>query len=143
MSGRRKSCQIAADALPHRAGQRRLHSGVGSAPAKELSDLEKIIMRRLSTGSPGEVFDPLWSLLHPAPTKHERTDDSIGAISDLSAQAKEAIAALAPRIKNGPTAFMDWLRAPNYPLPAGFPGPVSDFFRRVSLLSYTKDIRQQ
>ena len=45
-----------------------------------------------------EAFELLWSFVQLAPSIHERTDDSNGAIGDVMAEAVDMIAQLAPRL---------------------------------------------
>nr|WP_111298337.1 DUF6880 family protein [Paracoccus saliphilus] len=68
------------------------------ALVKDLEGLLSAIEHKVAPDDAGEAFELLWSLLKLAPSIHERTDDSNGAIGSVIADAVDLIAKVAPRI---------------------------------------------
>jgi hypothetical protein len=74
---------------------------------RELADLIGVIEAQVAPRAPDLAFDLLWSLLHLAPSIHERTDDSAGRIGEVMRAAMEAIERLAPALSRDPVALAD------------------------------------
>ena len=68
------------------------------ALVKELDALLDMIEARISPEDADTAFELLWSLLQLAPSIHERTDDSNGAVGDVMGRAVELIGVASPRI---------------------------------------------
>lgn len=68
------------------------------ALVKDLRGLLSMIETTVAPHDPDEAFDLLWSFLLLAPSIHERTDDSNGAVGDVLRDAVDIIAELTPRI---------------------------------------------
>ena len=68
------------------------------ALVKDLEGLLSAVEHKVAPDDAGEAFELLWSLLKLAPSIHERTDDSNGAIGSVMADAMDLIAKVAPRI---------------------------------------------
>lgn len=74
---------------------------------KDLDGLLQMINANVVPYNADEGFDLLWSLIQLAPSIHERTDDSNGAVGDVFRDAIDAIAAIAPRINVAPLVLAD------------------------------------
>lgn len=68
------------------------------ALVKDLDGLLSAIENTVAPDDAGEAFELLWSFLQLAPSIHERTDDSNGAIGSVMDDAVELISRVAPRI---------------------------------------------
>lgn len=102
---------VAADLRKRFAALRRSTSYVGwrkqRALVKDLESLLAMIDTSIAPNDPAEAFDLLWSFLQLAPSIHERTDDSNGAVGDVMRQAVDMIAPLAPRLSMDPKALAE------------------------------------
>lgn len=102
---------VAADLRKRFAALRRSTSYVGwrkqRALVKDLESLLAMIDSSIAPDDPAEAFDLLWSFLLLAPSIHERTDDSNGAVGDVMRQAVEMIAAMSPRLSMDPKALAE------------------------------------
>ena len=65
---------------------------------KDLSGLLGMIENSIAPHDADEAFELLWSFLQLAPSIHERTDDSNGAVGDVFSDAVDLIATLSPRM---------------------------------------------
>lgn len=94
--------EVAADLRKRFASLRRATSFVDwrqqKALVKDLRGLLSMIETTVAPHDPDEAFDLLWSFLLLAPSIHERTDDSNGAVGDVLRDAVDIIAELTPRI---------------------------------------------
>jgi tetratricopeptide (TPR) repeat protein len=103
--------EVAADLRKRFASLRRATSFVGwrkqRALVKDLETLLGMIETSLAPQDPDEAFELLWSFLQLAPSIHERTDDSNGAIGSVMSDAVDLIAGLAPRISKDRTALAE------------------------------------
>ncbi|RBI70908.1 hypothetical protein DQW77_13220 [Roseovarius sp. TE539] len=77
------------------------------ALVKELDGLLDMIESRIAPEEADTTFELLWSFLQLAPSIHERTDDSNGAVGDVMGRAVELIGAVAPRITAEPRALAE------------------------------------
>ena len=77
------------------------------ALVKELDGLLDMIETRIAPTDADTAFELLWSFLQLAPAIHERTDDSNGAIGDVTGRAVDLIGGIAPRITADPTALAE------------------------------------
>nr|WP_235442237.1 DUF6880 family protein [Rhabdonatronobacter sediminivivens] len=68
------------------------------ALVKDLESLLAMIETSILPHDAQDGFELLWSFLQLAPSIHERTDDSNGAVGDVFRQAMDMIAGLSPRI---------------------------------------------
>lgn len=68
------------------------------ALVKDLEGLLRMIEHTVAPHDANEAFELLWSILQLAPSIHERTDDSNGAIGDVLHDAVEIIAKVSPGI---------------------------------------------
>ena len=93
---------VAADIRKRFASLRRALSFVDWRGQKALlKDLEDPLRMIEDTVAPHDLdiaFELLWSFLQLAPSIHERTDDSNGAIGDVLHEAMEIISTVSPRI---------------------------------------------
>ena len=93
---------MAADLRKRFASLRRATSFVDwrkqKALVKDLEGLLRMIEDTVAPHDPDDAFELLWSFLQLAPSIHERTDDSNGAIGDVMREAVEIIAKVSPRI---------------------------------------------
>lgn len=93
---------VAADIRKRFASLRRSTSFVDwrkqRALIKDLEGLLRMIDETVAPHDAKEAFELLWSFLQLAPSIHERTDDSNGAIGDVMHEAMEIIAKVSPRI---------------------------------------------
>jgi hypothetical protein len=94
--------EVAADLRKRFASLRRATSFVDwrqqKALVKDLRGLLSMIETTVVPHDPDGAFDLLWSFLLLAPSIHERTDDSNGAVGDVLRDAVDIIAELTPRI---------------------------------------------
>ncbi|MDU8914103.1 DUF6880 family protein [Aestuariicoccus sp. MJ-SS9] len=94
--------EVAADVRKRFASLRRSTSFVDwrkqKALVKDLRWLLSMIETSVAPDDPHEAFELLWSFLQLAPSIHERTDDSNGAVGDVIGEAVEMIGQLSPRI---------------------------------------------
>lgn len=94
--------EVAADLRKRFASLRRATSFVDwrqqKALVKDLRGLLSMIETTVAPHDPDEAFDLLWSFLLLAPSIHERTDDSNGAVGDVLRDAVDVIEELTPRI---------------------------------------------
>jgi len=106
LSAAQGPADVAADIRKRFASLRRSTSSVGWRKQKALvRDLEALLGMIDSVIAPDdapEAFELLWSFLHLAPSLHDRTDDSNGAIGGVMDQAMNMIASLAPRLSPDP-----------------------------------------
>ena len=65
---------------------------------KDLDSLLALIETSILPQDANESFELLWSFLQLAPSIHERTDDSSGAVGDVFRRAVDMIAELSPRV---------------------------------------------
>lgn len=93
---------VAADLRKRFASLRRSSSFVDwrkqRALVRDLEGLLGMIETTIAPHDPDDAFELLWSFLQLAPSIHERTDDSNGAVGDVMREAVEIIAKLAPKI---------------------------------------------
>lgn len=68
------------------------------ALVKDLESLLGMIEGAVAPHDANEAFELLWSFVQLAPSIHERTDDSNGAIDGIMAEAVNLIAQVAPRL---------------------------------------------
>ncbi|MBM3606177.1 MAG: hypothetical protein FJX25_16065 [Alphaproteobacteria bacterium] len=102
LSAAQGSKDVAADIRKRFASLRRATSYLDwrqqKALVKDLEGLLSAIEHKVAPDDAGEALELLWSLLKLAPSIHERTDDSNGAIGSVMADAVDLIAKVAPRI---------------------------------------------
>ena len=93
---------VAADLRKRFASLRRSTSYVDwrkqRALVKDLESLVSMIETSIIPHDAQEAFELLWSFLQLAPSIHERTDDSNGAVGDVFRRAMELISVLSPRV---------------------------------------------
>ena len=93
---------VAADIRKRFASLRRASGFVDwrgqKALVKDLEGLLRMIEDTVAPHDPEVAFELLWSFLQLAPSIHERTDDSNGAIGDVLHEAVEIISTVSPRI---------------------------------------------
>src|SRR6056297_1503270 len=77
------------------------------ALVRELDGLLDMIEARIAPEDADTAFELLWSLLHLAPSIHERTDDSNGAVGDVMSRAVDLIGVVAPQISAAPEALAE------------------------------------
>ncbi len=91
---------IAADIRKRFAALRRSTAFVDwrkqKALVKDLAGLLRMIETNIAPLNANDAFDLLWSFLQLAPSIHERTDDSNGAVGAVFADAIDAIATISP-----------------------------------------------
>ena len=94
--------EVAVDLRKRLASLRRSTSFVDwrkqRALVKELEGLLAMIETSVAPHDADEAFELLWSFLQLAPSIHERTDDSNGAIGDVMREAVDMIAKVSPEI---------------------------------------------
>lgn len=97
---------VASDIRKRFAALRRSSSFVDwrgqKALVKDLEGLSRLIEDVVAPHDAGAAFELLWAFLQLAPSIHERTDDSNGAIGGVFDDAIEVIARLAPRLSVNP-----------------------------------------
>ncbi|MCC5955621.1 MAG: hypothetical protein JJU07_05920 [Natronohydrobacter sp.] len=97
---------VAADLRKRFASLRRSTSYIDwrkqRALVRDLDSLLALIETNLIPHDAQEAFELLWSFLQLAPSIHERTDDSNGAVGDVFRQAVDLIADLSPRLMMEP-----------------------------------------
>lgn len=74
---------------------------------KDLGSLLEMIETTIAPQDADEAFELLWSFLQLAPSIHERTDDSNGAVGDVMRDAVDIISKLSSRISVSPRALAD------------------------------------
>ena len=74
---------------------------------KDLEGLLGMIETTIAPHDPNEAFELLWSFLQLAPSIHERTDDSNGAIGALMSEAVGLISTLSPSTSLDRTALAE------------------------------------
>lgn len=74
---------------------------------RELDGLLDMIENRIAPEAADTAFELLWSLLQLAPSIHERTDDSNGAVGDVMGRAVDLIGVVSPRITADPNALAE------------------------------------
>ena len=93
---------VAADLRKRFASLRRATSFVDwrkqRAMVRDLEHLLEIIEFTIAPHDPDEAFELLWSFLQLAPSIHERTDDSNGAVGGIMSDAVDIIAKVSPTI---------------------------------------------
>lgn len=103
--------EVAADLRKRFASLRRATSFVDwrkqRALVKDLEGLLAMIENTIAPHDPNEAFELLWSFLHLAPSVHERTDDSNGAIGGVMSEAVDLIAKLSPTVSQDRTALAE------------------------------------
>lgn len=77
------------------------------ALVKDLDSLLVQIETSIMPQDAKEAFELLWSFLQLAPSIHERTDDSNGAVGDVFRHAVELIGQLSPRITINPKTLAE------------------------------------
>lgn len=77
------------------------------ALVKDLEGLLAMIETSIAPHDANEAFELLWSFLQLAPSVHERTDDSNGAVGDVMRDAVELIAKVSPAISVNRTALAE------------------------------------
>ena len=103
--------EVAADLRKRFASLRRATSFVDwrkqRALVKDLEGLLTMIENTIAPDDPNEAFELLWSFLHLAPSVHERTDDSNGAIGGVMSEAVDLIAKLSPTVSQDRTTLAE------------------------------------
>ena len=102
---------IAADIRKRFAALRRSTAFVDwrkqKALVKDLDSLVQMIQTNIAPLNADHAFDLLWSFLQLAPSIHERTDDSNGAVGAVFGEAIDAIATISPRISVDPKTLAE------------------------------------
>lgn len=102
---------VAADLRKRFASLRRSTSFVDwrkqKALVKDLEGLLTMIETSVAPHDADDAFELLWSFLQLAPSIHERTDDSNGAVGDVMRDAVDMIAKVAPAISVNRTALAE------------------------------------
>ncbi len=103
--------EVAADLRKRFASLRRATSFVDwrkqRALVKDLEGLLGMIETTIAPQDPDEAFDLIWSFLQLAPSIHERTDDSNGAVGGVLSDAVDLIAVISPRISRDRSALAE------------------------------------
>ena len=103
--------EVAADLRKRFASLRRATSFVDwrkqRALVKDLEGQLGMIETTIAPHDANEAFELLWSLLQLAPSIHERTDDSNGAIGGVLSEAVDLIAEISPRMSKDPIALAE------------------------------------
>ncbi|TDE37147.1 DUF6880 family protein [Antarcticimicrobium sediminis] len=103
--------EVAADLRKRFASLRRATSFVDwrkqKALVKDLAGLLGMIENTIAPHDADEAFELLWSFLQLAPSIHERTDDSNGAVGAVLSDAVELIAKLSPAVSQDPAALAE------------------------------------
>ncbi len=103
--------EVAADLRKRFASLRRATSFVDwskqRALVKDLAGLLGMIETTIAPHDANEAFELLWSFLQLAPSLHERTDDSNGAIGGVMSDAVDLIAKVSPAISKDRTALAE------------------------------------
>jgi hypothetical protein len=102
---------VAADIRKRFASLRRSTGFVGWSKqrmlVKDLGSLLGMIETAIAPQDADEAFDLLWSFLQLAPSIHQRTDDSNGAVGEVLRDAVDLISRLAPRISMNPPSLAE------------------------------------
>lgn len=102
---------VVADLRKRFASLRRSTSYVGwrkqRALVKDLNSLLAQIESSIAPHDANEAFELLWSFLQLAPSIHERTDDSNGAVGDVFRHAVERVGQVAPRVTVSPQTLAE------------------------------------
>ena len=102
---------VAADIRKRFASLRRSTSFVDwrkqRALVKDLQGLLRMIEDTVAPLDANEAFELLWSLLQLAPSIHERTDDSNGAIGEVMHDTIEIIGKVSPRLSADPETLAE------------------------------------
>jgi len=102
---------VAADLRKRFASLRRATSYIDwrkqRALVKDLKSLLALIESSIAPQDADEAFELLWSFVQLAPSVHERTDDSNGAVGDVFRHAVDMIAELSPRIAVNPQTLAE------------------------------------
>lgn len=102
---------VAADIRKRFASLRRSTSFIDwkkqRALVKDLQGLLRLIEDTVAPHDANEAFELLWSLLQLAPSIHERTDDSNGAVGDVMHDTIEIIGKVSPRISVDPETLAE------------------------------------
>lgn len=77
------------------------------ALVKDLQGLLRMIEDTVAPHDANEAFELLWSLLQLAPSIHERTDDSNGAIGEVMHDTVEIIGKVSPRLSVDPETLAE------------------------------------
>lgn len=103
--------EVAADLRKRFASLRRSTSFVDwrkqRALVKDLENLLGMIETTIVPHDANEAFELLWSFLQLAPSIHERTDDSNGAVGAIMSDAVDLIAEVSPRISKDGKALAE------------------------------------
>lgn len=103
--------EVAADLRKRFASLRRATSFVDwrkqRVLVKDLEGLLAMIENTIAPHDANEAFELLWSFLQLAPSVHERTDDSNGAIGGVMSDAVDLIAKVSPTISQDRTALAE------------------------------------
>lgn len=102
---------VAADIRKRFASLRRSTSFVDwskqRALVKDLRSLLGMIETAIAPQDADEALELLWSFLQLAPSIHQRTDDSNGAVGDVMGEAIDSISKLSSRISVAPRALAE------------------------------------
>ena len=103
--------EVAADLRKRFASLRRASSFVNwrkqRALVKDLEGLLGMIETTIAPHDANEAFELLWSFLQLAPSIHERTDDSNGAVGGVLSNAVDLIAEISHRISKDRTSLAE------------------------------------
>jgi hypothetical protein len=103
--------EVAADLRKRFASLRRATGFVDwhkqRALVKDLEGLLAMIETSIAPQDPDAAFELVWSFLQLAPSIHERTDDSNGAIGGVMSDAMDLIARISPRVSKDRTALAE------------------------------------
>ncbi len=103
--------EVAADLRKRFASLRRSTSYIDwrkqRALVKDLDSLMAQIQTSIMPQDVHEAFELLWAFLQLAPSIHERTDDSNGAVGDVFRHAVELIGQISPRITINPKTLAE------------------------------------
>jgi len=77
------------------------------ALVKDLDGLLRMIETNVAPHNADDAFDLLWSFLQLAPSIHERTDDSSGAVGTVFRDAIDAIATISDRVAIDPKTLAE------------------------------------
>ena len=102
---------MASDLRKRFASLRRSKGYVGwrkqRALVKDLDSLLSLIQTNIAPHDADEAFALVWSFLQLAPSIHERTDDSNGALGDVFRRAVNLVADLSPRVTAHPETLAE------------------------------------
>lgn len=111
LSAARGSKDVAVDIRKRFAALRRSTSFVDwskqRALVKDLTGLLQMIETTILPQDADEAFELLWSFLQLAPSIHERTDDSNGAVGDVMREAVDIISQSSSRISVDPKVLAE------------------------------------